>query len=237
MKSISEAIIKVMTEIEWVAKSMTVWTGTNAYKWVSDKDVRIVMRDAMIKNWLTIVPISVTPTIQVDRWEEDDTYWKQPPYPKKSKQSIFTEVVTKYLLIHTSGESIELAWYGQWVDSQDKGAGKATTYALKNTLLNMFLVPTWVDTDDTHSDDLPTPPKRTTESPTGEKRQFARTEADDLLDQMEIEDDIEHLKTIFAKLYNLGKSDKQKAFYESKYKIVKSRLEKRIWDNLEDLPF
>ena len=70
---------------------------------------------------------------------------------------LFTEVETKYILLHTSWESIELAWYGQGVDTQDKWAGKATTYALKNTLLNMFLIPTWVDTDNTHSDDWEVP--------------------------------------------------------------------------------
>ena len=44
-------------------------------------------------------------------------------------------VKTKYLLLHESGESLELAGYGHGIDSQDKGAGKATTYAMKNALL------------------------------------------------------------------------------------------------------
>jgi len=170
MKEISKAIIKVMEEINWVAKNMTVWNWNNSYKWVSDKDVRLKIRESMINNWLSILPIWVTSKIQVDRWEEDDTYNKQPPYPKKTKQSIFTEVETKYLLLHTSWESIEVSWYWQGVDTQDKWAWKATTYALKNTLLNMFLIPTWVDTDDTHSDDLPIPPKK--EIPKTEKPYF-----------------------------------------------------------------
>lgn len=229
MKAITEAIIQVMIDVEWVAKSMTVRSGASSYKWVSDKDVRIVMRESMIKNGLTILPISVTPTIKVDRWEEKvhqiDSYSKV-EWATKSKQSVFTEVTTKYLLLHTSGESIEVAWYGHGVDTQDKGAWKATTYALKNTLLNMFLIPTWVDTDNTHSDDLPTPPKK--EKPNGETRTFARTEKDDLLDQMEIEDDIEHLKTIFAKLYPLWTSDKQKWFFKSKYEEAKKRIETTI---------
>jgi len=62
--------------------------------------------------------------------------------------------------MHISWENIEIAWYWQWVDSQDKWAGKATTYALKNTLINMFLVPTWDDTDNTHSDDIKVPQKK-----------------------------------------------------------------------------
>lgn len=154
---IAEAIIAVMNEVNWVAKSMDVWTGNNSYKWVSDKDVKTLMREAMIKNWLSILPISVVPNFQIDRWEEVDQYSKSVPKDMKSKQSIFTEVTTRYLLLHTSGESIELAGYWHWVDTQDKWAWKATTYALKNTLLNMFLVPTGVDTDNTHSDDIEVP--------------------------------------------------------------------------------
>jgi hypothetical protein len=85
----------------------------------------------------------------VSRWEEKNNYGT------KMKQSVFTEVKTTYLLIHTSGESIELAGYGHGVDSQDKGAGKATTYALKYALLYSFLVPTGSidDADSTHSDE------------------------------------------------------------------------------------
>ncbi len=153
MQEISKAITAVMSEIHWVKKWMTVWAWTNSYKWVSDKDVREKIRVSMITNWLSILPIWWTPKIQIDRWEELDNYSKA----MKTKQSIFTDIETKYLLLHTSWESIEIYGYGQWVDSQDKWAGKATTYALKNTLLNMFLIPTWVDTDDTHSNDIEVP--------------------------------------------------------------------------------
>ena len=63
------------------------------------------------------------------------------------------------MLLHTSGESIELAGYGHGVDPQDKGAGKATTYALKNTLLYTFLTPVGKidDSDTEHSQDKPVP--------------------------------------------------------------------------------
>ena len=98
--------------------------------------------------------------MKLDRWEEVDTWSKIEPKPMKTKQSVFTEVDTTYLLLHTSWESLALAWYGQWVDTQDKWAGKATTYALKNTLINTFLIPTWEDTDNTHSDDIAVPQKK-----------------------------------------------------------------------------
>lgn len=178
MKELSQAILSVMNEINGVAKNMTVWAWTSsAYKWVSDKDVKEKIRESMIKFWLTILPTDIESKIQIDRWEEVDPYSKSVPKDMKSKQSVFTEVKTKYILMHTSWESTEIAGYWQGVDSQDKGAGKATTYALKNTLLNMFLIPTWTDTDNTHSDELDVPKnkvteykKQTVDTPTGSTR-------------------------------------------------------------------
>lgn len=153
MKNIAEAIIKVTEAVKGIEKNANVGTGNATYKGVNDKDVKEVMRKAMADNGLSLLPIDVDAKTEVSRWEETNNYGT------KQKQSVFTEVKTKYLLLHTSGESIELAGYGHGVDSQDKGAGKATTYALKYALLYAFLVPTGHidDADSTHSDDYVTP--------------------------------------------------------------------------------
>jgi len=184
MQEISKAIISVMNEVNGVAKNMTVGSGNNSYKWVSDKDVKQAIRESMIKNGLSILPTSIQSKIQMDRWEEVDPYSKVAG-AMKTKQSIFTEVETKYLLLHTSGESLELCGYGQGVDTQDKGAGKATTYALKNTLLNMFLIPTGVDTDNTHSDeyDIPKVAPKTTYQ-TDDKPWFNDKDFDKMIDSL-----------------------------------------------------
>lgn len=153
MKNITQAIINVMTEVKNIEKKMNVGTGGASYKAVGDSMVRSELKDAMVKNGLAILPIGIEATAKIDRWEEENQYGK------KFKQSILTDAHTKYLLLHTSGESIELAGYGQGVDTQDKGAGKATTYALKNVLLDTFLVIKGdeLDTDATHSNDIEVP--------------------------------------------------------------------------------
>lgn len=156
MEQISKAILKVMKEVKNIEKTMSVGTGQSSYKGVSDKVVKEVLQPAMAKHGLSILPTGVEAKATTERWEE--TYNSQ----VKQKQSTFTEVTTKYLLLHSSGESIELAGYGHGVDSQDKGAGKATTYALKYTLLYTFLIPTGKidDADGEHSDDVPVAPIR-----------------------------------------------------------------------------
>jgi len=151
---IAKAIIKVMQAVKGIDKSMTVGSGQSAYQGMSDKDVKLAIGKAMQENGLCILPIDIQAKTQIDRWEETSQQ-----YGTKTKQSVFTEVVSKYLLIHTSGESLEISGYGHGVDSQDKSAGKATTYALKNALLYLFMVPTGKieDTDNDHSDERDVP--------------------------------------------------------------------------------
>lgn len=151
MIKITKAILAVMAEVKNIDKNLSVGSGQNTYKGVADKDVKQTIGAAMQKNGLIIIPTGVEPKTTLTEWEETNNYGT------KHKTSVLTEVVTKYTLYHESGEFMELAGYGHGVDSQDKSAGKATTYALKNTLLYTFLVPTGAidDADSTHSDDLP----------------------------------------------------------------------------------
>lgn len=154
MKNLVKAVLAVMKEVKGMEKNSKVGTGHHSYDGTKDQDVKEVFNDAMAKHGLCILPIDIKEETNIERWEE--TYNGN----KKTKQSVFTKVNTKYLLLHESGESQEIAGYGHGVDTQDKGAGKATTYALKNALLYMFLTPVGKidDSDTKHSDEMSTPP-------------------------------------------------------------------------------
>ena len=154
MKQLAEAVLAVMDEVKNIEKNMTVGGQGNSYKGVSDKDVKLKVGQAMQKHGLCLLPISVEDEMRIDRWEETTNYGV------KQKQSVFVSVRTRYMLLHKSGESMEIAGYGHGTDPQDKAAGKATTYALKYALLYTFLVPTGDidDADKTHSDQHATPP-------------------------------------------------------------------------------
>lgn len=167
MKNLAKAVLSVMTEVKGIDKSMNVGTGQMSYKGVPDQEVKKIIGQAMQKNGLVLIPTSIDPRTQVNEWEETSQYGV------KRKQSVFTEVVTKYMLLHESGESMEICGYGHGVDSQDKGAGKATTYALKYALLYLFLVPTGKidDADTTHSEEIPVAQKKS--SPVKKKGKIA----------------------------------------------------------------
>lgn len=161
--NLAKAVLAVMKAVRNIEKDMSVGTGSNAYPGLSDKLVKDKIGDAMLENGLCILPIGVEARTQIDRWEETTNYNNVPTV--KQKQSVLAEVTTKYLLLHESGESQELAGYGHGTDPQDKAAGKATTYAMKYTLLYTFMVAIGKidDSDKEHSDEKETPaPKATT---------------------------------------------------------------------------
>lgn len=156
MKQIAKAILSVMKEVKGMEKNSQVGEGRNSYSGTKDQDVKEVFNEALERNGLCILPTGIDENTQVDRWEQLYNGVIQ------QKQSFFTKVKTTYLLLHESGESIQLMGYGHGVDPQDKGAGKATTYALKNCLLYTFLTPVGKidDADTTHSDNIQVPKTR-----------------------------------------------------------------------------
>ena len=157
MKNLIEAVIKVTKEVGNIEKNLNVGAGNNSYKGIADKDVKKSIGDAMGRNGLAIFPIKIEPTTTIRNWEEKTNYGL------KQKQAVFTEVLTTYKLYHKSGEGIEIQGYGHGVDSQDKSAGKATTYAMKYALLYQFMIATGSidDTDNTNSVDIKEPTKIT----------------------------------------------------------------------------
>ena len=160
MKLLAKAVISVMKEVKGMEKNSRVGAGTKAaYDGTKDQDVKEVFNEALANNGLCMLQIGIEEETQIDRWQEEQTWNGKTQL--KQKQSVFTKVKTKYLLLHDSGESVELAGYGHGIDAQDKGAGKATTYAMKNCLLYSFCTPVGKidDTETTHSNSIATPQK------------------------------------------------------------------------------
>lgn len=87
---------------------------------------------------------------------------------KKGEHEYFTELVMKFRWINAEKpeEVIECDWYGQGLDSGEKGVGKAMTYAEKYFLLKFFNIATDKDDPDSFQDkfedkkpEVKTPPK------------------------------------------------------------------------------
>jgi hypothetical protein len=162
MKELIQAVVSVMKEVRGMEKNSRVGSGGSSYNGTKDQDVKEVFNEAMSKNGLCMIPCDIQESTQIDRWEEEDQWSKSTPKAMKMKQSVFTKAVVKYNLMHVSGQTTTVCGYGHGVDPQDKGAGKATTYAMKNALLYTFLTPVGKidDSETTHSNDIAVSPAK-----------------------------------------------------------------------------
>lgn len=141
-----EKIAEVMQDVSYLAKDDSVATGGGkSYKAISEEKVTSTVRASLIKNKIVILPVT-----QSHRREDEriiDGYGKE-------KTNRITTVDVIYRIVNTEKpeEYIDVASSGTGVDTQDKGVGKAMTYAYKYMLLRTFAIPTGDDTDKISSD-------------------------------------------------------------------------------------
>ena len=123
-------IYEMMCRTKAIPKDMSV---AGQYKAISEAAILNEIKPLMKEFKLVLLPIGVT----------------------AKQDGKLTILETKWLLADTeSGESVELMAPGNGADPQDKGSGKAWTYAYKAVLQKTFMLFSGEDTDNTYSDDL-----------------------------------------------------------------------------------
>lgn len=143
--SLYKKIYDVMCDTEALEKNMTVGSGNSSYKAISEKEVLNMVKPLLKKHGLILVPINAAMTESVDAYDTQRG---------RTTRCISSLVETWRVIDIDTGESIDAVGVGNGADPQDKGPGKASTYAYKNMLSKMFMLFSGEDTDNTHSDDI-----------------------------------------------------------------------------------
>ena len=132
--NIYEKLGEVMKSIQYLKKDDKVEFGNTKYKALSEEKVTMTMRNEMVKQGLLVFPID-------QKWE---------------RTGQITHVDVKYRIVNIENpeEFIDVVSCGDGADSQDKGSGKAMTYAYKYMWLRTFAIPTGEDPDKVASDQL-----------------------------------------------------------------------------------
>ncbi len=139
-------IYNVMCATESIEKKTVVGKGTKGeYKAIGESDVLNMMKPLFKEHKLIIVPSDGDITEHVDRTIA---------YAKEGTRAITQLKVYFDIIDAETGESTRIVGFGNGADSQDKGSGKAFTYALKTALQKSFLLFSGEDTDNTHSDEI-----------------------------------------------------------------------------------
>lgn len=165
-----EKLAAISSEIQNIQKDDTVGAGNSSYKAVSIEKVVKIVADRMNAYGVVVYPISQEYTRQDERITNK---YNQEVINRVSDVNVSYEVVN----IHKPEEKVHTVASGTGVDTQDKGVGKAQTYAYKNMLLKLFAIPTGDDPDKIHSDDYTNKLRGTTDTkPQAVKPQGAATE-------------------------------------------------------------
>lgn len=146
--NIFQRMSAVTNEITRVEKNLSVGEGTGSYKAVGEADVLAAVRPAEAKFGVYSYP--------VDREIVESAVLTTVGYNGKERKSQFMRVRTVYRFINMDNpkEYIDIATYGDGVDSQDKAPGKAMTYADKYALLKAYKIITGDDPDQNKSEDM-----------------------------------------------------------------------------------
>ena len=140
-----EKIANVSAEIENLQKDDKIGYGASAYKAITIEKVVKSVGEKMNKYGVVIYPI------QQNYTRTDEKIIKKDGGEGINRISD-VDVTYQVVNIHNPIEMIITVASGTGVDTQDKGIGKAQTYAYKNMLLKLFAIPTGDDTDKIHSD-------------------------------------------------------------------------------------
>lgn len=140
-RSLVRKLVEVMSSVGGIPKN-----GHNShfnYDFVTESDVMDAVRSELAKRCVLIVPSVVES--------------KELPVGEKG-QRIFTLRMRFTAMDGESGETFSWEMYGQGADSQDKGAYKATTGAMKYGIMKLILASTGDDPEHERANSTTPPP-------------------------------------------------------------------------------
>jgi len=143
--NIYQKIAAVMEDVKYLTKDDSVDAGYGkSYRAITEEKVTSTVRASMLKHGLAVYPSSMQTNVisEVVQTKNGD----------RTNRVTHIDVVYRMANVDDPNEFIDIASSGTGVDTQDKGIGKAMTYAYKYMLLRTFAIPTGDDPDKIASD-------------------------------------------------------------------------------------
>lgn len=175
-KNIFQRMSLITAELRTVAKNLTVATGgNNSYKAVSERDILDAVKPLEEKYGVYSYPVSRT-VLESNLLESESSFTDSKGNTKVTQKTTFMtriETVYRFVNVDKPDEFIETITFAEGIDAQDKGSGKAMTYADKYALMKAYKISTGDDPDQDPSQEekytkKPTAPKQ--DKPTAPKQ-------------------------------------------------------------------
>ena len=143
--NIYEKMAAITAALGTVAKNLDVQAGkNNSYKAVGERDVIDAVKPLEAEYKVYSYPYS-RETVESERLESESTYNGN----TTKKTTFYTRLKTVYRFVNVEKpeEFVETTVFSVGIDSQDKGDGKAMTYADKYALMKAYKISTGDDPD------------------------------------------------------------------------------------------
>lgn len=154
--NIFEKMAAITEELRPVAKNMTVGTGNNKYKAVSERDILDAVKPLEFKHGVYSYPVGRT-VLESNILEGEKSFTDAKGNTTITKTTTFMtriETVYRFVNVEKPEEFIEMTTFAEGIDPQDKGSGKAMTYADKYALMKAYKISTGDDPDQTASEEV-----------------------------------------------------------------------------------
>lgn len=144
--NIFEKMLNITNEISSVNKNLTVGQGKSAYKAVGEADILKAVKELEFKYRVYSYPVN-REVLESTMYTTTNEYGE--------KNNIFSRIKTTYRFVNIdkTNEYIETTTFAEGIDTQDKGSGKAMTYADKYALMKSYKIITGEDPDQNPSED------------------------------------------------------------------------------------
>lgn len=142
--NIFQRMAAISVEMATVGKNLTVGEGKSKYKAVSERDIIDAVKPLEAKHGVYSYPVSRR-VLESNLLESESTY--NGNTTKKTTFMTRIETVYRFVNMDKPDEYIEIVSFAEGIDSQDKGSGKAMTYADKYALMKAYKISTGDDPD------------------------------------------------------------------------------------------
>ena len=122
-KNIYQRILAVMSDVAYVQKENK--KVNNQYSFVSHDQVSAVLHPVLVKHGIVVIP-------SVTKWQQDGN-------------RTVADVTVSFVNADNPEDKIDVGAFGYGIDTQDKGPGKAISYATKYAMLKTFVLETGDD--------------------------------------------------------------------------------------------
>lgn len=139
-RNIYQRMLAIQSELQTVAKNLSVSTGKSSYKAVSERDVIDAVKPLEEKHGIYSYP-------KERKIVEHDFLEKT--YNGNTTKSFYLriEVTYEFINVDKPTETLCVTAYGDGIDTGDKATGKAMTYADKYALMKAYKISTGEDPD------------------------------------------------------------------------------------------